>query len=100
MKLVLAVVEEKIAAGLIERLLEKEFRVTRMESLGGFLRRGNTTILSGVEDDEAQVVVQTIKDYTEKKKLEMIQALDGRSVNKKGGLAKVFVLPVEKMINF
>lgn len=100
MKLVLAVVDEKIAAGLIERLLAKDFRVTRLESLGSFLRRGNITILSGVDDDEVQVVVQTIKDYTEMKKLEMIQAIDDRSVNKKEGLATVFVLPVEKMINF
>lgn len=100
MKLVLAVVDEKIAAGLIETLLAKEFRVTRLESLGGFLRRGNTTILSGVEDDEVQVVIQTIKDYTEKKNMEIIRNSDGRPVSKKEGLATVFVIPVEKMINF
>jgi uncharacterized protein YaaQ len=51
MKLVTAIVHNEDAATLVDALLEKEYRATRVNSSGGFLKQGNATILVGVEDD-------------------------------------------------
>ena len=47
MKLVVAIVQDQDAPNLVENLTEKEFRVTKLASTGGFLKAGNTTLLSG-----------------------------------------------------
>ncbi|MEO8251746.1 MAG: cyclic-di-AMP receptor, partial [Chloroflexota bacterium] len=47
MKLVVAVVHSEDAGSLVDALLEKEFRATRLQSSGGFLKQGNATILVG-----------------------------------------------------
>jgi len=51
MKLVLAVIQDADAAGLIRALSENAFEVTKLASTGGFLREGNTTLMIGVGDD-------------------------------------------------
>lgn len=50
MKLVVFVVERSKADAAVERLVAHGFRVTRLASSGGFLRRGNTTLLIGLEE--------------------------------------------------
>ncbi|MBO8158171.1 cyclic-di-AMP receptor [Thermosyntropha sp.] len=99
MKLIVAVVNDQIASGLIEKLTERDFRVTKISSSGGWLQKGNTTIISGVDDDEEKIVLQIIKEYTQKKTLQQIE--EGSSRKKlEEGMATVFVLPVEKMFHF
>ena len=98
MKLLLAVCNDKIAAGLVENMVKKGFRVTRLPSTGGFLRQGSTTIISGMEDDEIQLALQIIKDYSEKKKIEQIEELQHRAKNINEKLVTLFILPVEKTI--
>ena len=51
MKLVLAVIQDADAPGLIRHLSENAFDVTKLASTGGFLREGNTTLMIGVEDE-------------------------------------------------
>jgi uncharacterized protein YaaQ len=61
MKLLLFVTEDSVADATVDALVEQNFRVTRLASTGGFLRRGNTTLLVGVEDglvDQAVALVQ------------------------------------------
>jgi len=53
MKLIVAVVHNEDAGVLVDALLEREFRATRLHSSGGFLKQSNATIFVGV--DEAQV---------------------------------------------
>ena len=53
MKLIVAVVHNEDAGALVEALLEKDYRATRLHSSGGFLKQSNATILVGVE--EAQI---------------------------------------------
>jgi uncharacterized protein YaaQ len=60
MILVCAIVQSEDADRLIARLLEQEFRLTRINSAGGFLSGGNVTILLGVDDDRFDDVVGTI----------------------------------------
>ncbi len=50
MKLVVAVVHNEDAGALVDALLDKEFRATRLHSSGGFLKQSNATILLGVEE--------------------------------------------------
>jgi len=51
-----------IFGNLVIALLDKEFRATRLQSSGGFLKQSNATIILGVEDadvDEVMGVVRT-----------------------------------------
>lgn len=50
MKLLVFVTEYSAADSAVDALVEQGFRVTRLASTGGFLRKGNTTLLVGVED--------------------------------------------------
>jgi len=61
MKLMLIIVHDSDADVVTQELVDKEFRVTRMASTGGFLRRGNSTLLVGVEDDRVQNVVELLE---------------------------------------
>ena len=53
MKLVVAIVHSEDAGLLVDALLEREFRATRLHSSGGFLKQTNATVMVGV--DEAQI---------------------------------------------
>ena len=55
MKLIIAIVQDEDAPGLIEDLTEEEYRVTKLASTGGFLKSGNTTLLRGVEDEQVEL---------------------------------------------
>ncbi len=52
-KLILAIVSAGAVEPLSRALIEKQFPVTQISSVGGFLRRVSTTLVIGV--DEAQV---------------------------------------------
>lgn len=60
MKLLIFVTEDAVADAAVDALVEQGFRVTRLASSGGFLRRGNTTILCGVEDTAVTKAQQTV----------------------------------------
>ena len=52
MKLMIAIVQDEDAGDVIAALNEAEIQVTRLATKGGFLRSGNTTIMTGVDDEE------------------------------------------------
>jgi uncharacterized protein YaaQ len=62
MKLILAIIRDRDDANVIGRLVEKGHRVTRVASTGGFLRRGNVTLLIGTEAEQVQPVTELIRD--------------------------------------
>jgi uncharacterized protein YaaQ len=62
MKLIIFVTEDATADAAVDALVEQKFRVTRLATTGGFLRRGNTTLLVGVEEaqvEQAKALVKT-----------------------------------------
>ncbi|HXG40982.1 MAG TPA: cyclic-di-AMP receptor [Candidatus Limnocylindrales bacterium] len=61
MKLVVAIVHNEDAGELVDELLDREFRATRLHSSGGFLRQSNATILVGVEDDQVEQVLEVVR---------------------------------------
>ena len=61
MKLVVAIVHNEDAKALVDALLEREFRATRLHSSGGFLRQSNATIILGVEDAQVDEVMDLVR---------------------------------------
>ena len=61
MKLIVAVVQEKDSIKLIEALMVKGYRATKLASTGGFLKEGNTTLLIGVDTDKVPEVLGIIR---------------------------------------
>jgi len=68
-KLVIVILGDTEAEAAVGSLLEAGFRVTRLASSGGFLRRGNTTLLMGMEPEKVDqafaVVRQTLSGVAE-----------------------------------
>ena len=62
MKLIIAIVKDSDALAVSDALVEQQFGVTRIASTGGFLRRGNVTLLSGVEAEAVEQVLHTIAE--------------------------------------
>jgi uncharacterized protein YaaQ len=60
-RLVVAVVHNEDAGALVDALLEREHRATRLHSSGGFLKQSNATILVGIDDDRVEEVVDIIR---------------------------------------
>lgn len=83
MKMIIVIVNDSQADSLIEALTTASFRVTRVASTGGFLRSGVVTMLLGVEDEQVESAVQTIRG-----------ALPPLTNGKKR--ATLFVVPVQR----
>jgi uncharacterized protein YaaQ len=61
MKLIVFVTDDGHADASVDALVAQGFRVTRLATTGGFLRRGNTTLLVGVEDDQVDRAYSLVK---------------------------------------
>jgi uncharacterized protein YaaQ len=63
MKLILTVMRDEDTEPVSHSLIQSGFRVTRIASTGGFLRRGQSTMIIGVEDEKVQQAIQVIRDH-------------------------------------
>ena len=111
MKLVLAIVQDDDAIDLIEELTDKNYRVTKLATTGGFLKSGNTTLMIGVEEKVVKDVVKVIEDVCKKRK-EMVSTPTPSTIGSGSGMympypievevggATVFVLDVYKFYKF
>jgi len=61
MKLLVVIVTDTDADGLTRSLVERGFPATKIGSTGGFLRRGNTTLLSGIETDRVDEAIALVR---------------------------------------
>ena len=64
MKLIIAIVHHTDGEEILRALTEAGFRATRITSSGGFLRRGNATLLIGTEADQVASAVDLIKEHS------------------------------------
>jgi uncharacterized protein YaaQ len=62
MKLIIAIVKDTDDAQVISHLVAEGYRVTRMSSTGGFLRRGNVTLMVGTEEANVDTAIQLITE--------------------------------------
>ncbi|MHB8577852.1 MAG: cyclic-di-AMP receptor [Dehalococcoidia bacterium] len=105
-KLMIMVVADADADKLIRALVSHGYPATKIGSTGGFLRRGNTTIMSGVGEYEVDEVMQHVQHYCHARtEFIPLQALpitgDGAPVidpmEVRVGGAVVFILNIERM---
>ena len=61
-RLIIAVLREADGEEVLRALLEADYRVTRIASSGGFLRRGTATLLIGVEKSRVEAAFQIIRE--------------------------------------
>ena len=94
MQLLIAIVQAEDADLLVDRLVTQEYRVTRINSVGSFLMRGNATILIGVEDGRIEPVLSTIRAicHTRREYMNMAPPVEAIA----GSLAAV--MPVEVLV--
>ncbi len=108
-KLVLAIVQEKDARRLIDALSEGGYQATILASTGGFLREGNSTVLSGVEDAQLDDMLTVIRRTCHRREqyvsplppvIEPVDSYVTYPVKVEVGGAIVFVLEVAKQERF
>ena len=61
MKMVIAIVQDYDAPELLGAIVDAGYRVTQVSTTGGFLKSGNTTFLSGVDDDGVDPLLSIIQ---------------------------------------
>jgi uncharacterized protein YaaQ len=64
MKMIIAIVRDADADNITQALTVKDFRVTRIASTGGLLRRGVVTLLVGVEDEQVDPAIEVMRSKT------------------------------------
>lgn len=63
-KLVVAILHHDDAGPVLDALLQREFRSTRVDSSGGFLRKKNATLMIGVEESDVDEVISIVRSRT------------------------------------
>ncbi len=105
MKLVIAVISSRDANSLLNALNREEFGATIINSTGGFLRQGNSTVFVGVDEERVHrlltIINQTCKTRTRLMSpsipaIESGEYLPTGPVEVDIGGATIFVLPVER----
>ena len=64
MKLVVAIIRDSDNDQVSHSLISSGFRVTRIASTGGFLRRGSSTLMIGVEEERVNEAIDVVKENT------------------------------------
>ncbi len=103
MKLLLAIVNNDDANYVNTGLSKSGFTATKIASTGSFLMSGNTTFLTGVEDEDVEKVLEIISQFSKKRTVPLpadpvyspTSILNASAKVTVGG-ATVFVLNVER----
>lgn len=107
MKMVVAIIQDKDAGKLLRKMTEAGYSATRLASTGGFLRSGNTTLVTGVENERLEELLKLIKDICHQREemLTQTQPIMGPvdahipiPVEVPVGGATIFVLDVEQFL--
>ena len=105
MKLVVAIVQDYDADRVLRAVTDAGLRATRIASLGGFLRTGNTTVLLGVPDERVATCLALLRGAGGRRveqsslvppDLAELYPLGLTGITVGGGVA--FVAPVERFV--
>ena len=83
MKMIILIIKDSDSDVITQALTSAEYRVTRVASTGGFLRKGVVTLLLGVRDERVESALELIRA-----KLTPLPSGEKR--------ATLFVVPVER----
>mgnify|MGYP001765431988 CR=1 FL=1 len=61
MKMIIVIIRDEDRENITTNLVNDGFRVTRIASTGGFLKRGSTTLMIGVNDEKLDQALQIIR---------------------------------------
>ena len=75
MKMILAVVWKDDEEGVTEMLNEGGFYVTKLATKGGFLKKTNSTLLIGTEDEKVDAALAIIRKYAGKREITVHEPL-------------------------
>ncbi|MCC7130871.1 MAG: cyclic-di-AMP receptor [Anaerolineae bacterium] len=64
MKLIITIISDDDNDPVSQALINGGFRVTRIASTGGFLRKGSSTLMIGVNDEQVDQAIETIRAST------------------------------------
>ncbi len=104
-KLVVAIVHHEDAGALVDALLDRDYRATRLASSGGFLKQSNATVILGVDDDHVDAVLEIVRETCTARTqvvnpmppiMEPGEFFMPYPLEVEVGGATVFVLPVER----
>ena len=103
MKLIMAIINNDDSQNVSNRLTKAGFHVTKMATTGGFLMSGNSTFITGVEEEHVEEVIDIIRTYSKRRK-QMTpmnfaggpNALGSYPLEVTVGGATIFVLNVER----
>lgn len=106
MKMLIAIVQDQDSHILMDELAERDFRMTKLASTGGFLKAGNTTILMGIDEARIPEAISIIENNCKSRDMTtslMSVTMPGDAyipypVELKVGGATVFILDVESFI--
>ncbi len=108
MKLVVAIVNNDDSHTVQGALTNGGYFVTKLSTTGGFLKKGNTTFMIGVNKDKVDEVLEIIKANAKKRvereptvpPTEMGEFFTPIMIDVLVGGATVFVLPIEQFEKF
>ena len=86
MKLNAAIFQYEDAVRLVSELMDKGFGVTKLATTGGFLRAGNTTLISGVEDEKLDGALAIIERICKSR-----EQITASATHMSGGASGVYV---------
>ncbi len=69
MKLIIAIIDEQYSNKVVRKLMSEKIRTTKLASTGGFLSKGNTTLLIGVDKDQVDRISELIAGICKKRKI-------------------------------
>jgi uncharacterized protein YaaQ len=110
MQLLIVIAQNEDAELLTQRLSARGLRATKIDTVGGFLARGNVTLLVGVEDDRVEDVFDVIRVTCRTRRHfvnPLLSTADGMSLTVPGpiipleveiGGAVVVSLPVRRLV--
>ena len=68
MKLMYIIVRQDNEQEVVDALIKEKFTITKLATSGGFLKKGNTTLMSCVEDSEVEKAISLTKEECGKSK--------------------------------
>ncbi len=98
MKLVISIINTVDRESVIEGLIQNGYCATQINSIGGFTGKENITVLTAVNEENVEKVIETIKQHTKSQTVDVSQELNREVLYAKVNGTTVFVIDIEKFI--